>query len=429
MTDFTLGGYSVTKELAAQQVTRGGKTVYILSLPIQLVPVHLPIPDPSRPIDSNRAVSKSHAEAFGAYWLKNVGSWTVPPLLVDTADYLKFDEKFSITDGPRLGVLHLPDYSNQILRTLDGQHRILGWSIVRNRLIKDLEAAQEQNQIAQRTGTAIEKDLAKEKLEQTRASLQRMQTEQVTLEIVSGVTEYEHKTFFVTIADNAMGINTSERARMDETNMTSRVAKQLVDSLDLLQNRIEMRKSSAGKGSKDLMSLANVRDIVRHCCFGIKGKVTAAREQAVNDSNAMEISEHFFRAMAEAIPQLDQITNGTYLPKALKQDSLLGSVTIWRCLAGAYNDLAVTLINNKELRWDKSGHDRFVVMLTDLFKKMKISGTGNDKKIIGAWAETGCFNPGELAPRSRAQDLRNLSTLFTAWAESGAAFNPKKVLK
>jgi hypothetical protein len=427
MTDFTLGGYSVTKELAAQQVTRGGKTVYILSLPIQLVPVHLPIPDPSRPIDSNRAVSKSHAEGFGAYWLKNVGSWTVPPLLVDTADHLKFDEKFTIIDGPRLGVLHLPDYSNQILRTLDGQHRILGWALVRNRLIKDLEAAQEQFQIAQRTGTTIEKDLATEKLEQTRASLQRMQTEQVTLEIVSGVTEHEHKTFFVTIADNAVGINTSERARMDETNMTSRVAKQLVDTLDVLQNRVEMRKSSAGKSSKDLVSLANVRDIVRHSCFGIKGKVTAAREQSVNDANAMEISEHFFRAMSEAIPQLKQIVNGTYLPKALKQESLLGSVTIWRCLAGSYNDLAVTLVNNKDLHWNKSGHDKFVAMLTELYKKMKISGTGSERKIMGAWAETGCFNPGELAPRSRAQDLRNLSTLFTAWAESGVAFSPKKV--
>jgi hypothetical protein len=427
MTDFTLGGYSVTKELAAQQVTRGGKTVYILSLPIQLVPVHLPIPDPSRPIDSNRAVSKSHAEGFGAYWLKNVGSWTVPPLLVDTADHLKFDEKFTITDGPRLGVLHLPDYSNQILRTLDGQHRILGWALVRNRLIKDLEAAQEQFQIAQRTGTAIEKDLATEKLEQTRASLQRMQTEQVTLEIVSGVTEHEHKTFFVTIADNAVGINTSERARMDETNMTSRVAKQLVDTLDVLQNRVEMRKSSAGKSSKDLVSLANVRDIVRHSCFGIKGKVTAAREQSVNDANAMEISEHFFRAMSEAVPQLKQIVNGTYLPKALKQESLLGSVTIWRCLAGSYNDLAVTLVNNRDLHWNKSGHDKFVAMLTELYKKMKISGTGSERKIMGAWAETGCFNPGELAPRSRAQDLRNLSTLFTAWAESGMAFSPKKV--
>ncbi|CAN2189936.1 dndB_like domain containing protein [Candidatus Nanopelagicaceae bacterium] len=429
MTDFKLGGYSVTKELAAQQVTRGGKTVYILSLPIQLVPVHLPIPDPSRPIDSNRAVSKSHAEGFGAYWLKNVGSWTVPPLLVDTADHLKFDEKFSITDGPRLGVLHLPDYSNQILRTLDGQHRILGWSIVRNRLIKDLEAAQEQFQIAQRTGTSIEKDLASEKLEQTRASLQRMQTEQVTLEIVSGVTEHEHKTFFITIADNAVGINTSERARMDETNMTARVAKQLTDNLEILQNRIEMRKSSAGKSSKDLMSLANVRDIVRHACFGIKGKVTAAREQSVNDSNAIEISEHFFRAMNEAIPHLQQISNGIYLPKALKQESLLGSVTIWRCLAGSYNDLAVKLVNNKELHWDKNGHDKFVEMLKELFKKMKISGTGSNRKIQSTWAETGCFNPGELAPRSRAQDLRNLSALFTAWAESGTAFNPKKINK
>ena len=133
--------------------------------------------------------------------------------------------------------------------------------------------------------------------------------------------------------------------------------------------------------------------------------------------------------MSEAVPQLNQITNGTYLPKALKQDSLLGSVTIWRCLAGAYNDLAVTLVNNKELHWNKTGHDKFVAMLTELYKKMKISGTGNDRKIIGAWAETGCFNPGELAPRSRAQDLRNLSTLFTSWAESGIAFDPKKVTK
>jgi hypothetical protein len=56
-----LTGYSANKQLAAQQVTRGGKTVYIVSIPINLVPEHLSIPDAIKPIDSNRAVSKAHA--------------------------------------------------------------------------------------------------------------------------------------------------------------------------------------------------------------------------------------------------------------------------------------------------------------------------------------------------------------------------------
>ena len=112
----TLGGYSADKELAAQQVSRGGKTVYIVSLPIQLVPVLLPVPNPLEPLESNRAVRKSHADDFGQYWLKNPDSWTVPPLLVDTSDYLKFKEEFSIVNGPRLGKVILPEYSNKILK-------------------------------------------------------------------------------------------------------------------------------------------------------------------------------------------------------------------------------------------------------------------------------------------------------------------------
>jgi hypothetical protein len=99
MSDVTLGGYSAEKELAAQQVQRGGKTVYIVSLPIQLVPVLLPVPDPLNPVEANRAVSKSHAHDFGVYWLGNADSWTVPPLLVDTADFLKFHEEFSVANS------------------------------------------------------------------------------------------------------------------------------------------------------------------------------------------------------------------------------------------------------------------------------------------------------------------------------------------
>jgi hypothetical protein len=343
MAEITLSGYSAEKELAAQQVTRGSKTVYIVSLPIQLIPVLLPIPDPLAPDESNRAVRKSHAEDFGVYWLKQPDSWTVPPLLVDTADTLKFVEEFSTGNGPRLGKLYLPDYSNKILKILDGQHRIYGWNLVRDKLMKDLSAAQELNAQVQRTGTELEKQEVNKKLESIRSSIDRMQTEQVTLEIITGVTAVEHQTFFVTIADNALGINNSERTRLDETNMTSRVAKQLVDTLPLLKDRVEKRKGSVSKKSKDLMALSNVRDIVRHACFGIKGKVTMAREKEIIDSNAFEVSEHFFEAVSEAVPMVKDIQDMKYLPMTLREESLLGSVTIWRCLAGSYNDLAVKM--------------------------------------------------------------------------------------
>ena len=429
MSEVTLGGYSAEKELAAQQVQRGGKTVYIVSLPIQLVPVLLPVPDPLNPVEANRAVSKSHANDFGVYWLGNADSWTVPPLIVDTADFLKFHEEFAVANGPKLGRVVLPDYSNKILKILDGQHRILGWNLVRDKLLRDLEMAQEQNAQTQRTGTALEKQEITKKLESIRFNINRMQTEQVTLEIITGVTTSEHQTFFVTIADHALGINKAERVRLDETNMTSRVARHLAKNNILLKDRVADRKGSVSKKSKELMGLSNVRDIVRHACFGIKGKVTMAREKDFVDSNAIEMSEHFLRAMTEAVPALNNIAEMKYLPMSLREESLLGSVTIWRCLAGSYNDLAITLVDNRELRWSKQGHEKFVAMLSDVQKKMKITTNNGQKSILSAWAETDCFNPNETAPRSRSQDLKNLSALFTAWAESGTAFSPKKIKK
>ncbi len=429
MEEITLGGYSSTKNLVAQQVTRGGKAVYIVSLPIHLVPVHLDVPNPLKPLDTNRAVSKAHAESFGHYWLKQPNSWTVPPLLVDTSNQLEFELTLPIKDGPKIGVLKIPDYSNKILRTLDGQHRILGWDFIRGKLLKDLESAQNQLHQAKISGTEIEKQLAQTKLNDTRANLDRMQQEQVTLEIITNVSEVEHKTFFVVIADNAQGINTSERARLDETNMTSRVAKMLAASVPLLNGRVEERKSSAIKKSGEIMSLANLRDIVRHTCFGIKGKVTLVREQQIDDQNALEITERFFQAMQDASPALKEIASGRYVSNQLRKEWLLGSITIWKALAGSYYDLAVRMVDNKYLQWNHNGHVLFVSMLTEVAKKMKISDTGGQKSISNNWAATGIFNPGEISPQSRAQDLIALSALFTVWAKNGTPFEPKKIVR
>lgn len=429
MSNVILGGYSPDKELAAQQLTRGGKTVYIVSLPIQLVPILLPVPDPLHPWEGNRAVRKRHAEEFGLYWLHHADSWTVPPLLVDTPNLLEFRENFEIKDGPRLGTVTLPQYSNQILNILDGQHRVLGWSLVGNKLMADMRAVQEQRAQLARTGTDLEKQEIAKRLETINFGLNRLKSEQVTVEIITGVTKTEHQTFFVTIADNALGINQSERTRLDETNMTSRVAKQILDTVPLLKGRVETRKGSVSKKSKDLMSIANLRDIVSHVCLGIKGRMTAAREKDFVDSNAQEMVEHFFRAMIESVPMIKDVEEMKFLPSSLRDESLLGSVTIWRCLAGSYHDLAVKVVDNRLFEWDKSGHDKFVKMMSELHKRMKISQKNGQKSISPSWYETGCFKPQEISAGSRSQDLRNLSGLFTEWAKNGTLFQPKRLPK
>lgn len=429
MEPLVLSGYSASKKFGAQRVTRGGKTVYILSLPIHLVPIHLPVPNPDRPIDSNRAVRKSHAEDFGQYWLKYPTSWTVPPLLVDTAHHLVFREEALIEDGPGFGIIEVPDYSASVLRTLDGQHRILGWDLIRTKLLLELDVFQEQLLSANRSGTDLEKDVAKKKVAELKAQLQRMNEEQVTIEIITGVSESEHKNFFITIADCAIGINSSERTRMDEVNKTSRIAKKLIDDIPLLANRVEMRKSAAGKNSKDLLSVANLRDIVRHLCFSIKGKVTLAREQKLDEGHALDIAQRFFSAMSEGIPALKGISDGVYLPRTMRTESLLGSSTFWRSLAGAYHELAVVVTDQVDLTFNPDGHRLFVEMLPNLVKVARIKSNASGRTIDPRWYATGCFSTGEIAPRSRAQDLNNLSLLLAQWARTGEIFNPAKPKK
>ena len=106
-----LSGYAETKQYAAQQTTRAGKTVYTIPMPLSVVPVHLPVPDPAKPYEFNRQVDKSRAQKFADYWESHPNSWAVPPLLLDVSNSYDFDPTYPVGGGLTLGVLHLPDYS------------------------------------------------------------------------------------------------------------------------------------------------------------------------------------------------------------------------------------------------------------------------------------------------------------------------------
>lgn len=422
MEDLKLSGYSAGKELAAQRITRGQRAVYVISLPIELVPVHLTVPDPEQSIPGNRQVQEKHAREFGDYWANRPDAWTVPPLLVDTSGSLEFRRIKGVEGGAEWGVLIIPNNSPLMLRTLDGQHRILGWALKAQELAEKRNTLHSRIREAERIGDREAKARAEAELVKVDQTLLRMQREQVTLEIMTNVSEEEHQLFFVTIADNAKGINQSERTRMDQENLTSIVARSLASSMPLLSGRIEERKATAGRKSKDLLSLANVREIVRHTWFGISGRVTAARENRINEGQAEAVSQNFFRAMTESVPELTNIVGQTYLPSDLRLESLFGSITIWRCLAGTYHKLAVEW-DGTSLEWSVEGDQKFRALVASLLPHMKIK----DRRLDRRWYKTGLVNEGELSPTSRSQDLRGLTDLFLAWAASGSPFEPPRL--
>ena len=143
----------------------------------------------------------------------------------------------------------------------------------------------------------------------------------------------------------------------------------------------------------------------------------------------LEIANHFFDALQQNVAPYTKLAGKTLEPKNLRLTYLWGSATIIRTLAGAYFDLAVKLEDSSEtLQWKESGHKKFVQLLQNLDTDvMAIKPTAiNDEYLAPKWIKTGLVPTGSTAPMSRAQDLKALSGLFSAWAITGEVFNPQR---
>ena len=282
----------------------------------------------------------------------------------------------------------------------------------------------------QNGATTLEFQVIQNKLDAVKSSIKRLASEQVTIEIITGVTLDDHKTYFVTIADNAKGINKAERVRLDENSKSSKIAKTLASTHPLLADNVDPRSATVRKAGKDFVSLSNVADFVRHACVGITGKMSLGREVWMPEAKMLEIATHFFDALQRNVDPYAKLAGKTLEPKNLRATYLWGSPTIIRTLAGAYFDLAVKLEDSSEtLEWKESGHSKFVHLLKNLDNHVMVvkldSSTG--ERLAAQWIRTGLVPSGSIAPMSRAQDLKALSGLFSAWAETGEVFNPQRL--
>ena len=410
---FHLSGYDDRKELLAQRYNRAGKSLFVIALPLHLIPTHMPIPDPAKPFEGNRTVNVKHASEFGDYWRQHV-KWATPPLLLDTTFPLAKDFKpHAAVAGVEFGVVKLPHHSAAELQILDGQHRILGWTIVANRIAEESKVAREKLIRAREQQDPLSIQVAEESVARLSEVQERLRREYVTIEILEGVTLDDHKQFFNDIAVNAKGISKSLTTSFDRRSLVNRVAVELAGQHALLQNLVDFETDRVAGRNENFISGRNLADIIRAVTVGVGGQLTRRKEDALKEASVQQIVEQLFDALEGSFPDLARVASGDLHPVDLREGSLLGSSTILRALAGAYSALAVDKRDEENPYVSQVGDTKARALFANLSDRMGLP-------IEEAWFDTGFFpEPTSKAPSSRAQDLKGLTAMIAKWGETG----------
>lgn len=404
-----LSGYDDTRKLLVTRFNRGTRSIYIIALPLHLIPSHLPKPNPEQPFEGNRKVDLKHARKFAEYWMERE-DWTCPPILLDTNASLTFTPEYRAS-GVEVGILSLPHNSAGTLDILDGQHRVLGWYLALEEIAAELKRLRELLVQARRTQDEIGVQVYEGKIAGLEAKERRLRDEYVTMELVAGVTLDEHKQAFADITNNARGISKSKTVEFDSVSVINRVARVVSEESELLTGRVDFEMDRAAGKNPNLLSARNVSDIVRHVAIGIKGRMNPRREAAFSDDKLATLTLRFLEVLCEAFPQLADVVEGDMTPEELRKSSLLGSPTVLRVLAGTFHNVAVELVDDvPQLR--AGGEDKVAEFFAGLADNM-------DAPVLpgNPWMETGVFpEEGGMAPSSRAQDLSRLTETLTQWA-------------
>jgi hypothetical protein len=396
-------GYDPDIRFYATRYHQGGRTVYSVDLSLTQIAELLPAPDPANPTEGNRRIKESHARAFGEY-VRDQADWVAPALVLRGPDIFAFEPKERI-GGTEFGVLSFPRLASTDLRILDGQHRILGIHLAIQGIANDLEKARSGLAAAKRNGS--EAELIQEfqdKIDKLTAQRERFARERTTLQIFIEDDQVAYKQMFFDIADNALGITSSVRARFDSRKVVNRSLEDVMKHA-LLKGRVDLEQDRIGRGNPNLMGAKHVAEIVRTLAVGIEGRIGRRLEDELREDALVQMANDYFDALIAAFPPLDAVIDGTLSPDELRRTSLLGSTVMLRVLAGVYAELV------ERHRFDDED-------VTDFFRKLAphMSGPVTEDSIWVTRVKDDVFSPGALAPRSRRQDLKTLRDTLVDWA-------------
>jgi hypothetical protein len=396
-------GYDTDVKYFAARYHQGGRIVYSFDLSLLQLASTLAKPNPDEVLEGNRRIRLSHAEGFAEY-LQTREDWTSPPLLLRApSSLLSFDAVDTGIEGVQFGVLSVPRLAQDELRIVDGQHRTLGIHMAWAKILKELDGARSHLASAKKLDDPNLVIEAESRLKDAEYQRTRFASDRMTVQLVIVDDANAYKQIFVDIADNALGIPPSVRARFDRRKIVNRCLPDVIKH-PLLAGHVDEQQDRITASNPNLMSAKHVTDLIRVLQVGIHGRVSKLVNENGNEHKLISDTNEFLDVLVASFDDMRGISEGTVSPAELRKRSLLGSITMHRVLAGVYRDLRVgadhrTPMNTSEI-------ERF-------FRSLDMSAPiAPDSK----WASTGVFPDDAMAPTARSQDMRALVRAMVTWA-------------
>lgn len=396
-------GYSTHDEYFAMRFQQGGRPVFSVDLSVPQLVASLPEPDPDRPQEGNRRINPSHARGFAEY-VQERPNWVCPSLLLRAPDgefQFRLEKEIG---GTELGVLAIPRLARNSLQILDGQHRILGFHLAWRAVTDGLREDREALTLARKNGPPELVQEVERRLNHRLGMRDRLGRERVSIDIVIVDDPEAYKQVFVDIADNAKGVTRTLSARFDRIKVVNR-ALPLVVEHPLLKGRVEEESDRLSGSNSNLLTAKHVADIIRTVQVGVARRISKRLEAELEERKVAEDAQRFFDVAEDAFPQLKAVREGELSPPELRRESLLGSATMLRVLAGAYYDLV-------SIEPDRMTDGEVVGFFGKLADHMKAP-----VKEKGAWRATGVFMDSGMAPQASQGDVRKLTSEIVDWAK------------
>lgn len=396
-------GYDPDVRFFATRYKQGDRTIFSLDLSLTQIAGLLPAPNPAKPTEGNRRIKEGHARAFGEY-VREQREWVAPALVLRAPDIFDFEARESIS-GTEFGVISFPRLASTDLRILDGQHRILGVHLAIEGISDDLEKARSGLSAARRNDAepAVIQQF-QEKINALNEQRERFDRERTSLQIFIEDDQAAYKQMFFDIADNALGITSSVRARFDSRKVVNRSLEDVMKHA-LLKGRVDPEQDRMGRNNPNLMGAKHVAEIVRTLQVGIEGRISRRLEDELREDALVQKTNNFLDVLLGAFPPFEEVVEGEMTPDELRKTSLLGSTATHRVLAGVYAEL----VDRHKLDDEE---------VTDFFGKLAphMEGAVTEDSIWITRVSDDVFSPGALAPRSRRQDLKTLRDTMVTWA-------------
>lgn len=399
----------------AIKTMQGGRPVYTTRVPLLDLPTILPVPDPNNVDKDNRKVDRLHAKQFGEY-LDTKQDWVAPALLARDGGGCTFEK---LDELGAVGYLTVPWAIGGIssLRTIDGQHRVLGVSIEKQRITDAINGIDREMARKVSTDKAAKLEAERDKLV---SQMNRLKSEFVGLDIYVEPDPIKSQQMFVDVADNAKGISSAVRARFDSYKVANRTLSDVIDH-PLLKGRVDAEQDRMTLKNPNLLGAKHVADITRAVIAGAGGRISKKAEQTLTDGEVIEQVKDFLDVISNAFSDLAAITEDDpdaerkpgelTMSQELRRTSLLGSVGMLRVLAGVFRELRA---GDNPVELDD---------ITEFFKRLDphMAAPIAETSIWRTTAANGDFEPNAAAPIMRTQNIVHLVGVIVTWYKKAPA--------